>query len=118
MNSEFCLWILMLRRDTFALSRVSFAANLLRSYGRIFSRINEKLPNPHAREKARRILGWVGCSPMPLTIQELQQALSIRVGDSSQIPQGYSTLNLVLLCGPVVELVDDEVHFVHFTAKQ
>ncbi|SPO06913.1 related to NACHT domain protein [Cephalotrichum gorgonifer] len=88
------------------------------AYGRIFSRVNEKLPSKTVRDKARRILGWIGCSPMPMTIQELEQALSIRVGDYDQIPKGYSTLNIVHLCGPVVEVVDDEVQFVHFTAKQ
>jgi len=70
------------------------------------------------RDKARRILGWVGCSPVPMTVQELEQALSIRIGDYDQIPKGYSTLNLVRLCGPVVEVVDGEVLFVHFTAKE
>jgi len=55
---------------------------------------------------------------MPLAIQELEQALSIRIGDFNQIPRGYSTLKLVRLCGPVVELVDNKVHFVHFTAKE
>ena len=88
------------------------------SYGRIFSRINEWLPTQHAREKARKILGWIGCSLTPLTVQELEQALSIRIGDLNQIPRGYSTLKLVRICGPVVEVVDNEVHFVHFTAKE
>ncbi|RYP73410.1 hypothetical protein DL770_007779 [Monosporascus sp. CRB-9-2] len=87
------------------------------AYGRIFLRINKRLPD-FARDKARRILGWVGCSPVPMTIQELEQALSIRAGDYRQIPKGYSALNLVRLCGPVVEVLDDEVQFVHFTAKE
>ncbi|RYP01740.1 hypothetical protein DL764_006102 [Monosporascus ibericus] len=87
------------------------------AYGRIFLRINKRLPD-FARDKARRILGWVGCSPVPMTIRELEQALSIRPGDYRQIPKGYSALNLVLLCGPVVEVVDGEVQFVHFTAKE
>ncbi|RYP19665.1 hypothetical protein DL765_003258 [Monosporascus sp. GIB2] len=86
------------------------------AYGRIFLRINKRLPD-FARDKARRILGWVGCSPVPMTIQELEQALSICAGDYSQIPKGYSALNLARLCGPVVEVLDDEVQFVHFTAK-
>jgi hypothetical protein len=53
-----------------------------------------------------------------MTIEELEQALSIRIGDYGQIPKGYSTLNLVRLCGPVVEVADGEVQFVHFTAKE
>ncbi|RYP65442.1 hypothetical protein DL771_008314 [Monosporascus sp. 5C6A] len=88
------------------------------AYGRIFSRINNNLPSKTMRNKARKILGWVGCSPVPLTIQELEQGLAIRIGDTHAIPRGYSTLNLVSLCGPVVEIVDDEVQFVHFTAKE
>ncbi|KAL6408506.1 NACHT domain protein [Ilyonectria robusta] len=87
------------------------------AYGRIFTRINENLPNEAAREKARKVLGWIGHSPVSLTIRELEQALIINIGDLDQDPTGLSTLSLVRLCGPVVEEVDGELHLVHFTAK-
>ena len=92
--------------------------NLHAAYGRIFERINDSLPDDATREKARKTLGWIGCTPRPLTIRELEQALIVEVGNIDQIPTGMSTLNLVRLCGPVVEIVDDEIHFVHFTAKE
>lgn len=60
----------------------------------------------------------MGCSPTPLTIQELEQAVSISVGDFTQQMKQYSTLNLLRLCGPVIEVVHEKVHFVHFTAKE
>ena len=90
-------------------------------YERIFERINEKLPNDTAREKARKILGWIGYSPVPLTVRELEQALLIKGADPDQLPtgmSGISTSDLVRICGPVVEDVNYELHFVHFTAKE
>lgn len=48
-------------------------ANLDEAYERIFARINEKkLLDQYSEEKARKILAWVGCSPTPLTVQELE----------------------------------------------
>jgi hypothetical protein len=91
------------------------------SYERIWRRINEHLPTNTVREKARQILGWVGCSPVPLTIRELEQALLINPADIEQRPTGMSgmtVLDIVRICGPVVEDANDELHFVHFTAKQ
>ncbi|KAM5341928.1 hypothetical protein ACJ41O_014959 [Fusarium nematophilum] len=88
------------------------------AYERIFSRINESLPNEAARDKARKALGWIGYSPVALTIRELEQALIIKIGDLDQVPTGMSALQLVRLCGPVVEEVDGELQLVHFTAKE
>ena len=87
------------------------------SYGRIFTRINQAL-DPAAREKARKALGWIGCSPVPLTTRELEQALLINIGDINQDLSGISTVPLDRLCGPVIEEIDGELHLVHFTAKE
>ncbi|KAM0551841.1 hypothetical protein ACHAPJ_008177 [Fusarium lateritium] len=86
-------------------------------YGRIFTRINQAL-DPAAREKARKALGWIGCSPVPLTTRELEQALLINIGDINQDLSGISTVPLDRLCGPVIEEIDGELHLVHFTAKE
>ncbi|RSL51391.1 hypothetical protein CEP53_008444 [Fusarium sp. AF-6] len=88
------------------------------AYDRILSRINESLPNEAARIKARKALGWIAYSPVALTIRELEQALIINIGDRDQVPTGISTLEVVHLCGPVVEEVDGQLQLVHFTAKE
>ncbi|RSM08743.1 hypothetical protein CEP52_004493 [Fusarium oligoseptatum] len=88
------------------------------AYDRILSRINESLPNEAACIKARKALGWIAYSPVALTIRELEQALIINIGDRDQVPTGISTLEVVHLCGPVVEEVDGQLQLVHFTAKE
>ena len=71
-----------------------------------------------AKTKARNILGWIGCSPTPLTIWELEQALLVDVADLQSSVRVPSNLNLVELCGPIVEVIDEYVQFVHFTVKE
>ncbi|KAF5667794.1 NACHT domain-containing protein [Fusarium heterosporum] len=88
------------------------------AYGRIFTRINNSLPNEAVREKARKALGWIGCSPSPLTIRELEQALVVKIGDLDQDLKGITQLNLCHLCGPIVEEIDGKLHLIHFTAKE
>lgn len=63
-------------------------------------------------------MGWVGCSPTPLTIQELDQALMVDVDNLDSSVRTSSNLNLVELCGPIVEVADEYVQFVHFTVKE
>ncbi|KAM0344160.1 hypothetical protein ACHAPU_007882 [Fusarium lateritium] len=88
------------------------------AYERIFDRINNNLPNRASREKARKALGWIGCSPVPLTIRELEQALVVKVGNLDQDLRGISGLKLDHLCGPIVEEIDGKLHLIHFTAKE
>ncbi|KAI1273970.1 NACHT domain protein [Xylaria sp. FL0933] len=95
----------------------AFPETLEDAYGRILGRIN-KLDNTLLREKARLILGWVGCSPTALTIQEIQQALSVDLEDSKRSGKVRGNLDLVRICGPIVEHVDSYVQFVHFTVKE
>lgn len=90
--------------------------NTCSRYARVLARI-EKL-RPHIRDKARAVLGWVGCAPTPLTIQEIQHVLSIRPGDLEPSKPVSAKPNLNHLCGPIVEIVDDRVEFVHFTVKE
>lgn len=71
-----------------------------------------------ARNKTRKILGWIGSSPTPLTIHELEQALLVDVENLHSSVRVSSSLNVVELCGPIVEVVDEYVHFVHFTVKE
>ena len=86
-------------------------------YGRILSRIN-RLQHPALKEKARKLLGWIACSPTPLTIQEVQYALSVKLDDREGQIRRLVDLNIGKICGPIVEVVNDYVQFVHFTVKE
>ncbi|KFA48785.1 hypothetical protein S40293_01495 [Stachybotrys chartarum IBT 40293] len=90
--------------------------NLDEAYGRIFRRINS-LHSSVARSQCRSLLGWISCSPTPLTIQELEQALVVSSKPNTAC-RVSSSLNLVRLCGPIVEIVDNYVQFVHFTVQE
>ncbi|KAI0600874.1 NACHT domain protein [Biscogniauxia sp. FL1348] len=87
------------------------------AYGRILKRIN-RLDNRTVKEKARAILGWVACSPTPLTVQEVQQALSIDLKNPGNLGIIRGNLDIARICGPIVEVVDDYIQFVHFTVKE
>ncbi|RTE76813.1 hypothetical protein BHE90_008704 [Fusarium euwallaceae] len=87
------------------------------AYGRIFQRINTSTDRAF-RHKARLILGWVGCAPSPMTRHELEQAMVINPDQPDQEPRVNSELNVVEFCGPIVEVIDDYVQFVHFTVKE
>ncbi|KAK0630428.1 hypothetical protein B0T17DRAFT_607368 [Bombardia bombarda] len=98
----------------------SLPENLDEAYERVLARVNS-LPSEIARKRARNILGWIGCSPKPLSIRELEQALEVDTpyGDNgSKRSSSIGTLNVVDLCGPIIEVVDEYVHFVHFTVVE
>ncbi|KAK2017314.1 hypothetical protein LZ32DRAFT_576756 [Colletotrichum eremochloae] len=87
------------------------------AYGRIFGKINRST-NVMLKNKARKVLGWIGCAPTPLTRREIEHALLVNSEDTDGDVRFVSVLDVVRLCGPIVEVVDDYVHFVHFTAKE
>ncbi|WAO88971.1 NACHT domain-containing protein [Fusarium falciforme] len=87
------------------------------AYGRIFQRLNASTDST-LRLKAHRILGWVSCAPSPMTRHELEQALVINPEQPDQEPRVNSELNVVEFCGPIVEVIDEYVQFVHFTVKE
>lgn len=88
-----------------------------RRYARILKRINNH-KHPSLKDKARRLLGWIGCSLTPLTIQEIEQALLVREDDPNGDLKVIARVNPVIICGPILEVVDDYVQLVHFTAKE
>ncbi|RSL44831.1 hypothetical protein CEP53_011049 [Fusarium sp. AF-6] len=89
------------------------------AYHRIFRRINKL--RPQLRAKCRKILGWIGSAPVPLTALEMEQALSI---DSNlekgldEPPQLITNVSFVQMCGPIIEVVDEKLQFVHFTVHE
>ena len=92
-------------------------ANLANSYTRVLTRVNSLSP-PTLKEKARKLLGWIGCCPTPLTIQEMEQALTVSIDDIEGNARVLANLDIKKVCGPIVEVVEDYVQFVHFTVKE
>jgi hypothetical protein len=86
----------------------------MHSYARVFARINN-LPST-LRDKARKLLGWTSCSQRKFTRYEMEQALLIDPG--RECPQVDTPLDILKLCGPIIEVVNDKVQFVHFTVKE
>ncbi len=91
-------------------------SNLVSRYGRVLSRING-LPS-RIRDKVKRILGWIGCSPTPLNQYELEQALHMSANIGDDAPTIDSSLNIAKLCGSIVEVIEETPQFVHFTVKE
>jgi hypothetical protein len=96
---------------------IAFFADTIIRYSRILARVNNS-SSPRLKEKARRLLGWIGCAPTPLTLHELEQALIISSDDTEGSARVQVSLNIARICGPIVEVIDDYVHLVHFTAKE
>ncbi|RAH64741.1 NACHT domain protein [Aspergillus aculeatinus CBS 121060] len=90
------------------------------AYHRILQRINDL--SHRKRDQCRKILGWLGTAPIPLTTREMEQALSVEVDDVERTSrdqsssQDFLSVDFVQLCGPIIEVADEKLQFVHFTA--
>ncbi|KAJ5175558.1 NACHT nucleoside triphosphatase [Penicillium canariense] len=82
----------------------------------VLDRLN-KLP-PSSSTLCRRALGWIGCTPVSITVEEMSFALSLDPDGKRDLPRSESLLNVVGLCGPIVEISNGYVSFVHFTVKE
>jgi hypothetical protein len=61
---------------------------------------------------------WVTCAQRPLREEEIQQVLAIDVGESD-FTRGPKEWRIICEdCGPIIEVVDGIVQFVHFSAKE
>ncbi|KAF5530924.1 nacht domain-containing protein [Fusarium mexicanum] len=85
------------------------------AYERILQRI-EKYPTA-AQKQSKKILSWIACSPVQITRHEMEQALIIQA-DQRRVPPVRSKLNTLTLCGPLIEVEDEYLKFVHFTVKE
>ncbi|KAI0970353.1 hypothetical protein F4678DRAFT_436529 [Xylaria arbuscula] len=47
----------------------------------------------------------------------MEQALSLDASDE-EVPSVVSTTNFVKLCGPIVEIVNNKLQFVHFIIRE
>lgn len=52
-----------------------------------------------------------------MTRHEMEQALLVD-SSSNAAPAVIAEVNFVHICGPVIEVVDDSLQFVHFTVKE
>ncbi|KAI0115612.1 hypothetical protein GGR51DRAFT_503565 [Nemania sp. FL0031] len=91
--------------------------NLDAAYHRIIMRLGEHKDRRRA-ERARTLLGWIACTPVSMTVEEAQQALLVRPNDRHQVFSIVAKLDVVEILGPIVEIVDTYIRFVHFTAQE
>ncbi|WKT45256.1 NACHT nucleoside triphosphatase [Fusarium oxysporum f. sp. vasinfectum] len=87
------------------------------AYGRILEQINASA-EPQRKKLARLILGWVGCAPSPMTLKEIEQALIVDREHPSKQPRVQAEIDPIHVCGPIVDVVDGYVQFVHFTVRE
>lgn len=93
------------------------SSRIIPSYHRIILRLDKHSNRFHA-ERAKRLLGWIACSLVPLTVEEAQQALAIETQSPEQTYSVFAKLDPVELLGPIVETAGGYIRFVHFTAKE
>jgi len=88
-------------------------------YERIFHKINtSKRTN---RLRCRKMLGWIGCATTPMTTYEMEHALAVDPDPEKELdetPGPLEKVNFVRMCGPIVEVVDEQLQFVHFTVQE
>lgn len=87
------------------------------AYGRVLQHINSH-KDPQRRKLAHSILGWVGCAPTPMTLKEIEQALLVDPKLPFKPPRVQSIVNVVQICGPIIDIADGYVQFVHFTVRE
>ena len=87
------------------------------SYARILARIEQNL-NSKERLMVRKIMEWIGCANVSPTVEELLQALAITPGQKDFLKGRKAFRDILRLCGPIIEIENNVVQFVHFTAKE
>jgi hypothetical protein len=53
-----------------------------------------------------------------MTLQEIEQTLLVDPDHPFKQPRVQAMVNVVQVCGPIVDVVDDYVQFVHFTVRE
>ncbi|OTB06435.1 hypothetical protein M426DRAFT_9573 [Hypoxylon sp. CI-4A] len=87
------------------------------AYGRILDRIQVKLL-PYLRTTVRTILQWVACAQRPLREEEMLQILAIELGQPDFTKERKQFRDVCKDCGPIIEINEGIIQFVHFTAKE
>lgn len=85
-----------------------------RALGRIIRQKNERI--------AKEVFKWLSVAARPLRLGELEDVLSIRVGDVKMIPERRirAIERITVWCANLVEVdqISSEVQFIHHTVKQ
>ncbi len=55
--------------------------------------------------------------PLLMTVREMEQALAVKNG-IDEAPTVSARTPILELCGPIVEIQDEMLQFVHFTVKE
>lgn len=78
---------------------------------------------PQSRETRKKLLYWVAMAKRPLTVIELAYYCAVRddedgfdpaTGKRTHIDMG----DIMEICGPLIEIVDDTVQFTHWSVKE
>ncbi|KAF5532216.1 NACHT domain-containing protein [Fusarium mexicanum] len=67
------------------------------------------------------LLGWIGCAPLAMTVPEMEQALAVKFhtrGNVKHVPTIVNKFNFIKMCGPIIEVVEEKLQFVHFTVHE
>ena len=86
-------------------------------YGRVMSRIEDKISST-LRTVVHRILMWIACAKRPLREEELLQILVVDIGADDFVRGRKDYRDIRRACGPIIEVLDGVVGFVHFSAKE
>ncbi|KAK8134954.1 hypothetical protein PG984_006966 [Apiospora sp. TS-2023a] len=95
----------------------SLPDGLDQAYARILARISTKL-SPTQKATAQRVLQWLSCALRPLREEEILQILVIDPRATKFAKGKRFNADIRRRCGPIIEVVDGTVRFVHFSAKQ
>lgn len=88
----------------------------MRSYQKVLRRISD-MPSSVSKI-SKRILAYIACSPLPIMVREMEQLILLDPGVLEEVPTVRVSMNVVQYCGPLVEVVEDKLQFVHFTVKE
>lgn len=83
---------------------IKLPSSIYETYDEILYQLCRK--NPDDIQDIKRILQWLLCSRVPLTLEELAEAISIRPGDETLDESGIATdiMDLAACCGSLVTI--------------
>jgi len=91
---------------------------MISRYGRMLARLEGAGVSIVVRTVARKILSWVACARRTLREEELLQILAI-IPEASDFTKGWKDYrDMVRDCGPIIEVSNGFIQFVHFSAKE
>src|ERR1700759_2188684 len=80
-----------------------------------------KQSDHHTADLGMRVLMWLHIAFRPLTVQELQEALAVEIGDQELATDNIISPQLLLDCCLGLVVIDaktDTVRFVHYTLEE